>query len=74
MGTSTEGEGVLQPHQVAIDKQELQQLHHLTGAMLGGVVPAGSLVVAAAVPYTVPDVGHEDQKCPVCHQQFKTNF
>ena len=31
------------------------------GAMLGGVVPAGGLVVAAAVPYTVPDVGHEDR-------------
>ena len=24
LGTSTEGEGVLQPHQVAIDKQELR--------------------------------------------------
>ena len=44
------------------------------GAMLGGVVPAGGPVVAAAVPYTVPDVGHEDQKCPVCYQQFKTNY
>ena len=31
-------------------------------------------MVAAAVPYTVPDVGHEDRKCPVCHQQFKTNY
>ena len=34
-GTSTEGEGVLQPCQMAVDKQELQQLHCLTGAMLG---------------------------------------
>ena len=31
-------------------------------------------MVAAAVPYTVPDMGCEDQKCPVCHQQFKTNY
>ena len=44
------------------------------GAMLGGVVPAGGLVVAEAVPYTVPDVGHDELKCPVCHQQFKTNY
>ena len=36
VGTSTEGEGVLQPHQMAVDKQELRQLLHLTGAMLGG--------------------------------------
>ena len=34
-GTSTEGEGVLQPHQMAVDKQELQRLHHLTGAYAG---------------------------------------
>ena len=44
------------------------------GAMLGGVVPAGGLVVAEAVPYTVPDVGRDELKCPVCHQQFKTNY
>ena len=35
---------------------------------MGGMVPAGGLVVATAVPYTVPDVGHKDWKCPVCHQ------
>ena len=37
---------MLQPHQMAVDKQELRRLHHLTGAMLGGVVPAGGPVVA----------------------------
>ena len=57
VGTSTEGEGVLQSHQMAVDKQELRRLHHLTGAMLGGVVPAGGPVVAETVPYAVPDVG-----------------
>ena len=74
VGTSTEGEGVLQPHQMAVDKQELQQLHCLTGAMLGGVVPAGGPVVAETVPYAVLDVGWEELKCPVCHRQFKTNY
>ena len=67
VGTSTEGEGVLQPHQMAVDKQEPQHLHHLTGAMLGGVVPVGGPVVAEIVPYAVPDVGWEEPKCPVCH-------
>ena len=74
VGTSTEGEVVLQPHQMAVDKQELRWLHHLTGAMLGGVVPAGGPVVAETVPYTVPDVGWEELKCLVCHWQFKTNY
>ena len=57
-------EGVLQPHQMAVDKQELRQLHHLTGAMLGEVVPVDGPVVAESVPYAVLDVG---LKCPVCH-------
>ena len=42
--------------------------------MLGGVVPAGGPVVAEIVPYAVLDVGQEELKCPVCHQQFKTNY
>ena len=46
----------------------------LIGAMLGGVVPAGGPVVAETVPYAVPDVGQEELKCPVCHQQFQTNY
>ena len=67
VGTTTEGDGMLQPHQVAVDKQELRHLHRLTGAMLGGVAPAGvSAVVTKAVPYAIPDVGWEELECPVC--------
>ena len=75
VGTTTEGDGMLQPHQVAVDKQELRRLHRLTGAMLGGVAPAGgSAVVTEAVPYAVPDVGREELECPVCLRRFKTNY
>ena len=70
---STEGGEVLEPHQVAVDKQELWCLHHLTGALLGGTAPAANGVTAESVPYTLPTVGCQEVKCPVCHQVFKTN-
>ena len=39
VGMSTDEVAVLEPHQVAVDHQELKRLHHLTGAMLGGSAP-----------------------------------
>ena len=69
---STEEGAVLEPHQVAVDHQELRRLHHLMGAMLGGSAPAAAGTPSEAVPYTLPTVGREEKKCPVCHQMFKT--
>ena len=73
VGNSTEGGEVLEPHQVAVDKQELQHLHHLTGALLGGTTPTTAGVAAESVLYTLPTMGHQKVKCPVCNQVFKTN-
>ena len=42
VGMSTDEGAVLEPHQVAVDHQELKRLHHLTGAMLGGSGPAAT--------------------------------
>ena len=41
-GTSTDEGAVLEPHQVAVDCQELKRLHCLMGAMLGGSAPAAA--------------------------------
>ena len=71
MGTSTEVGAVLGPHQVAVDKQELRRLHHLTGVMMGGTAPSSG-VLAESVPYSLPEVSREEKKCPVCHQVFQT--
>ena len=38
VGMSTDEGAVLEPHQVAVDHQELKRLHRLMGAMLGGSV------------------------------------
>ena len=64
---------MLEPHQVAVNCQELRRLHHLTGAMLGGSAPAAAAgAPSEAVPYALPTVGREEKKCPICHQMFKT--
>ena len=69
---STDEGAVLEPHQVAVDHQELRRLHHLMGAMLGGSAPAAAGTPTKTVSYTLPTVGRDDKKCPVCHQVFKT--
>ena len=63
---------MLEPQQVAVDHQELKRLHCLMGAMLGGSAPAAAGASTETVPYTLPTVGRDDKKCPVCHQVFKT--
>ena len=65
MGTITEEGVVLEPHQVAVDCQELRRLHCLMGAMLGGSDPAAAGAPSEAVPW-------DEKKCPICHQIFKT--
>ena len=72
VGTSTEEGAVLEPHQVAVDHQELRRLHHLMGAMLGGSAPAAAGAPSEAIPYTLPTVGRDEKKCLICHQIFKT--
>ena len=57
MGTSTKEGVVLEPHQMAVDHQELRRLHCLMGAMLGGSAPAAAGTSSEAVPYTLPTVG-----------------
>ena len=69
---STEEGVVLEPYHVAVDCQELRRLHHLMGAMLGGSAPAAAGAPSEAVPYTLPTVGRDEKKCPICHQIFKT--
>ena len=68
---STDEGAVLEPHQVAVDCQELKRLHHLMGAMLGRSAAAAG-APTETVPYTLPMVGRDDKKCPVCNQVFKT--
>ena len=72
MGTNTDKGAVLEPHQVAVDCQELRRLHCLTGVMLGGTVPAAVGAPTESMPYSLPAVGRDETKCPVCHQVFKT--
>ena len=72
VGMSTEEGAVLEPHQVAVDCQELKRLHCLIGAMLGGSTPAAAGAPSEAVPYALPTVGRDEKKCPICHQIFKT--
>ena len=62
--TSTDEGAVLEPHQVAVDCQELKRLHCLMGAMLGGSAPAASGAPTEAVPYTLPTVGR-DELCAI---------
>ena len=73
VGTSTEAGTVLEPHQVAVDNQMLRRLHQLTGALIGGTAPPPGMFPAESLPYTLPTVDRGDNKCPVCHQIFKTN-
>ena len=72
VGMSTEVGAVLGPHQVAIDKQELRRLYHLTGTMIGGTTPSG-VVAVESVPYPLPEVSREEKKCPVFHEVFQTS-
>ena len=37
MGMNTDEGAILEPHQMAVDRQDLRRLHHLTVAMLGGM-------------------------------------
>ena len=69
---STEEGAVLEPHQVAVDCQELKRLHCLMGTMLGGSAPAAAGAPSEAVPYALPTVGRDEKKCPICHHIFKT--
>ena len=69
---NTDEGAVLEPHQMAVDHKELRRLHHLTGAMLGGTAPAAVGAPTESMPYSLPAVGRDDTKCPVCHQVFKT--
>ena len=72
VGMNTDEGAILEPHQVAVDCQELRRLHCLTGAMLGGTAPAAVGVPTESMPYSLPAVGRDETKCPVCHQVFKT--
>ena len=74
VGMSTDEGAVLEPHQVAVDHQELKRLHHLKGAMLGGSALPTAGTPSEAMPYTLPTVGRDDKKCLVCHQVFKTAY
>ena len=71
VGMNTDEGVVLKPHQMVVDCQELRRLHHLTGAMLGGTAPAAVGAPTESMPYSLPAVGRDDTKCPVCHQVFK---
>ena len=72
MGMNTDEGAILEPHQMAVDHQDLRGLHHLTGAMLGGTAPAAAGTPTESMPYSLPAVSRDDTKCPVCHQVFKT--
>ena len=72
VGTNTDEGALLEPHQMAVDHQDLRRLHHLTGAMLGGTAPAAAGTPTESMPYSLPAVSRDDTKCPVCHQVFKT--
>ena len=69
MGMSTEEGAVLEPHQVAVDHQELKRLHHLMGAMLGGSAPAAAGAPSEAVSYALPTVAGMRRSAP-----FATRF
>ena len=71
MGTNTDEGAILEPHQMAVDCQDLRRLHCLTGAMLGGTAPAAVGAPTESMPYSLPPVGRDNTKCPVCHQVFK---
>ena len=68
---STEAGVVLEPHQIAVDCQELKRLHWLMGALLGTSTPAAVGVPTESVPYSLPAVDRGSKKCPICHQVFK---
>ena len=71
VGMSTEVGVVLEPHQIAVDCQELKRLHQLMGALLGASMPAAAGVPTESVPYSLPAVDRESKKCPIYHQVFK---
>ena len=71
IGTSTKVGVVLEPHQIAVDCQELKRLHRLMGALLGTSTPAAAEVPTESVPYSLPAIDRESKKCPICHQVFK---
>ena len=73
VGTSTEAGAILEPHQVAVDKQELRRLHWLTGPLIGNTAPPAGVAPAESVPYSLPTVTSKKKKCLVCHQIFKMN-
>ena len=62
---STEEGVVLEPHQVAVDHQELRRLHCLMGTMLGGSAPAAAGAPSEAIPYALPTVGRDEKKYPM---------
>ena len=72
VGTNTDEGAILEPHQMAVDCQDLRRLHCLTEAMLGGTAPAAVGAPTESMPYTLPAVGRDNTKCPACHQVFKT--